>query len=79
MRSLLLVVYVLMAFWLLIAAGARIAIQLGAGQDLDALPFISGGIGLVGLVLLLPAYEDRRLTRHREAEAAADAEAGPEQ
>jgi len=65
MRSVLVVVYVVMACWLLIASGARIAIQLGAGQDLDALPFISGGLGLVGLVLLLPAYEEWRGARAR--------------
>lgn len=60
MRTAIVVVYVAMAIWLLFAAAARIAIQLAAGQDLDALPFIGGGIGLVALVLLLPAYEDRR-------------------
>lgn len=49
-----------MAIWLLFAGAARIAIQLAAGQDLDALPFVGGAIGLVALVLLLPAYEDRR-------------------
>lgn len=56
-------VYIVMALWLLISAGARIAIQLASGQDLDALPFISGGLGLIGLVLLLPAYEDWRGSR----------------
>ena len=54
------VVYVVMAIWLLIAAAARIAIQLAGGQELDPLPFISGGIGLLGLLLLVPAIEDRR-------------------
>jgi hypothetical protein len=60
MRSAIVVVYVAMGIWLVFAAFARIAIQLAAGQDLDALPFIGGGIGLLALVLLLPAYEDRR-------------------
>jgi hypothetical protein len=59
-RTALSVVYVAMAFWLLIAAAGRIALLLAAGQDLDALPFISGGIGLVAIVLLLSAWEDRR-------------------
>jgi hypothetical protein len=59
-RAALFVVYVAMALWLLFAAAARIAIQLAAGQSLDALPFIGGTIGLVALVLLLPAWEDRR-------------------
>ena len=60
MRTTIVVIYVAMAVWLLFAAAARIAIQLAAGQDLDALPFIGGAIGLLALVLLLPAYEDRR-------------------
>lgn len=60
MRSAMTVVYAVMAAWLILSAFARIAIQLGAGQDLDALPFVSGSIGLVALILLLPAYEDRR-------------------
>jgi len=65
MRAALTVVYVVMAVWLLIAGMARIAIQLALGQDLDALPFVGGGIGLFALVLLLPAWEDRR-RRDRE-------------
>ncbi|MBW4040715.1 MAG: hypothetical protein HIU86_01110 [Acidobacteria bacterium] len=60
MRTALSVVSVAMAVWLLFAAAARIAIRLAGGQDLDALPFIGGAIGLLGLVLLLPAWEDRR-------------------
>jgi len=63
MRTVFVIVYVAMALWLMISAAARVAIQLGSGLDLDALPFISGGLGLVGLVLLLPAYEDRRTHR----------------
>ena len=60
MRTALFVIYVAMAIWLLFAGAVRIAIQLAAGQNLDALPFIGGAIGLVALVLLLPAWEDRR-------------------
>jgi uncharacterized membrane protein HdeD (DUF308 family) len=59
-RTALFVIYIAMAIWLLLAGAVRIAIQLAAGQNLDALPFIGGGIGLVALVLLLPAWEDRR-------------------
>jgi hypothetical protein len=59
-RTAIVFVYVVMTLWLMISAVARIAIQLAAGQDLDPLPFISGGLGLVGLILLLPAYEDWR-------------------
>jgi hypothetical protein len=64
-RATIVVVYVVMAVWLLIASAARIAIQLSAGQDLDALPFIGGALGLLALVLLLPAWEDRK-TRQRD-------------
>ena len=60
MRTVFVLAYIVMALLLMVTAVARIAIQLANGLDLDALPFISGGIGLVGLVLLLPAYEDRR-------------------
>ena len=63
MRTVFVVIYVAMALWLMISAAARVAIQLGGGLDLDVLPFISGGLGLVGLVLLLPAYEDRKTHR----------------
>jgi hypothetical protein len=63
MRTVFVIVYVAMALWLMISAAARVAIQLASGLDLDALPFISGGLGLVGLVLLLPAYEDRKSRR----------------
>jgi hypothetical protein len=65
MRTAMIVVYVAMALWLVLAAFARIAIQLAAGQDLDPLPFVGGAIGLVALVLLLPAWEDRR-SRNRD-------------
>ncbi|MGN6445858.1 hypothetical protein [Amnibacterium sp.] len=65
MRATITVVYVAMAVYLLLGGAGRIVIQLSAGQDLDAIPFIGGAMGLVALVLLLPAYEDRR-KRHRE-------------
>jgi hypothetical protein len=64
MRTVFIFAYVAMALWLMISAGARIAIQLAGGLDLDALPFVSGGLGLIGLVLLLPAYEDRGRGHH---------------
>ena len=54
------IVYTVMAVWLLLASAVRIALQLGAGSPLDPLPFIGGSLGLVALVLLLPAYDDWR-------------------
>lgn len=60
MRAAIVLVYVVMAGWLMLASVARIAIQLSSGQDLDPLPFIGGGLGLVALILLLPAWDERR-------------------
>ncbi len=64
MKAVFVLAYVAMAVWLMIASAARIVIQLGQGVDLDALPFIGGALGLLALVLLLPAYEDLRGRRH---------------
>lgn len=59
MRAAILIVYIVMAGWLMLASVARIAIQLSSGQNLDPLPFIGGALGLLALLLLLPAWEDR--------------------
>lgn len=66
-----LVVYVTMAAWLLIASALRIAIQLGSGLPLDPLPFIGGGLGLLALVALVPGYEEWR-ERRQHAQKARD-------
>lgn len=58
MRPVLTVAYVLMAGWLIIAAGRRIALQLWDGATVDWSPFVSGGIGLAALLLLLPALDE---------------------
>jgi hypothetical protein len=63
MKATIVLVYVVMAAWLLISAATRIAIQLSSGAALDALPFISGALGILAIVLLLPAYEDWRGSR----------------
>lgn len=63
MRALLLIGYVVMAAWLLVAAALRIFLLLRSGSDLDLLPFASGLLGLFGLVLLVPASVDRRTGR----------------
>jgi len=57
--------YVIMAVWLLLAAVARIALQVAGGLDLDPLPFITGGIGLLGLLALVPAREQYRQAHSR--------------
>lgn len=59
----LLTVYVLMSVWLLVSAALRISIQLSSGLPLDPLPFISGGLGLLGLILLLPTLDEWRNAR----------------
>lgn len=64
MRAMITFFYVVMGAWLIFASGARIAIHLSAGQSLDALPFIGGVIGLIALVMLVPAYEDRKTRPH---------------
>jgi hypothetical protein len=62
-----LVAYIAMAVWLLIAAALRIALQLGSGIPLDPLPFVSGALGLLALLALVPGYEEWR-ERRRHAE-----------
>jgi hypothetical protein len=62
MRTVLVVMYVAMAAWLLLAAGGRIVLQLSGGFDLDPLPFISGGIGALGLIAMVSAREQHRQT-----------------
>lgn len=54
------IVYIAMAVWLLLASALRIALQLRVGSALDPLPFLSGGLGLLALLLLLPAYDEWR-------------------
>lgn len=63
MKATIVVVYAAMAVWLLISSAARIAIQLRSGIAVDVLPFVSGGIGILAIVLLVPAYEDWRSSR----------------
>ena len=63
MKATIVVVYAAMAAWLLISSAARIAIQLQSGISIDALPFVSGAIGILAIVILVPAYEDWRGSR----------------
>jgi len=46
--------YVVMAVWLLIAGALRLVLLLSAGLPLDPLPFISGGIAVLALLLVAP-------------------------
>jgi hypothetical protein len=68
MRSVFFVMYTLMALWMLAAAVLRVVLSLRNGVALDALPAITGGIGLVAL-LLLGGRAARRVRRRAEAPA----------
>lgn len=65
MRAVIVVAYVITAVWLLVAAAARIALQLAAGLDLEPLPFVTGGVGLLGLIALIPVSEQHLQGRRR--------------
>lgn len=65
MRPLLAVLYLLMAVWLVVAAARRIALLIAEGAPMDWSPFVSGGIGLVALLLVLPALDEWDARRDR--------------
>jgi hypothetical protein len=50
--------YALMAGWLVIASARRIALTLNTGDAIDPVTFISGAIGLLALLLLIPAWDE---------------------
>ena len=54
-RPVILTAYVVMALWLLLVSVLRLALSAGSGAPADGLPFVTGGLGLLGLVILLPA------------------------
>ncbi len=63
MRAAILVVYVVMGIYLVAASVIRIQLQLARGIPLDALPFIGGSLGVLALLLLIPAFEEWRERR----------------
>lgn len=63
MRVVVTVIYVVMAAWLLVAAGLRAALLLAAGSPLGPLPFISGAIAVVALIAVLAANAELRQRR----------------
>jgi hypothetical protein len=63
-RPLILILYVAMAVWLLVGAGARVVLQVTRGQPVDALPFVSVPIAVVAIGLLLIARADARRRRN---------------
>lgn len=71
MRTVLVVAYIAMAVWLLLAAAIRVVLLLQAGNGLDPLPFISGSLAAIALLGILPAgvARVRRERARRRAEA----------
>ena len=63
MRPVILTMYVVMALWLLVVSVLRLVLSLGAGVPVDGLPFVTGGLGLFALVMLIPAGIRAVLTR----------------
>lgn len=60
MRAVWVWMYVAIVVTLLVASAARIALQLRGGLDLDPLPLVGGGLGLLGLIALVPISEQHR-------------------
>ncbi len=54
MRHVFFVVYAVMAVWLVIASILRVVLSLRSGVPIDVLPAVTGGLGLVALLLLIP-------------------------
>lgn len=59
-RTLIVIVYGVMAGWLLISAILRAVLLLGSENPLDPLPFISGALGLIALVMLRQSLQRDR-------------------
>lgn len=59
MKPVLLVVYATMALWMIAVAMLRVALSLANGVPIDALPAITGGIGLLALLILIPRIARR--------------------
>ena len=67
-RSVFFVMYTVMALWMLIAAVLRVVLSLRSGVGIDVLPAVTGGIGLVALLILggRALYRLRRRSAERE-------------
>ena len=55
MRPVLLTMYVVMALWLFAVSVLRLVLSAGSGAPVDGLPFVTGGLGLFALLILIPA------------------------
>jgi hypothetical protein len=63
MRPVILTMYVVMALWLFLVSVLRLALSAGSGVPVDGLPFVTGGLGLLALLILIPAGIRAVLTR----------------
>jgi hypothetical protein len=55
MRPVILTMYVVMALWLFVVSVLRLVLSAGSGVPVDGLPFVTGGLGLLALLILIPA------------------------
>ncbi len=55
MRPVILTMYVVMALWLFVVSVLRVVLSAGSGVPVDGLPFVTGGLGLFALLILIPA------------------------
>jgi hypothetical protein len=53
-RHVFFLVYAVMAVWLVVASVLRVVLSLRGGVPIDVLPAVTGGLGLVALLLLIP-------------------------
>jgi hypothetical protein len=54
MRPVILLTYVVMALWLLVAAVLRVLLSAANRVPVDGLPVVTGGLGLLALLILVP-------------------------
>jgi hypothetical protein len=64
-RLVLFVMYCVMASWMLVAAVLRVMLSVNDGVPIDALPAITGGIGLFALASTVPRVVGRIRDRAR--------------
>jgi hypothetical protein len=55
MRPVITTTYVVMALWLFVVSVLRLVLSIGSGVAVDGLPFVTGGLGLLALLIRVPA------------------------
>ena len=69
MRHVFFVVYAVMAGWLVVGAVLRVLLSLHSGVPVDVLPAITGGLGLIALLLIVPRTARRLRAARRPSPA----------